>query len=575
MGQDDEFGAFERNTKGIGMKLLLKMGYKKGQGLGKEGEGIVEPVPINLRQRNAGLGFDDSDGTNDPSFNKPRKHSSSLMRESEKQRKLFKKNIEFNGQTIENDDEVSVNDLSVGEVPSSAVLPLRFLEIELRTLVSQAKRRVSDEINYIESQKNTFENIRRELNVLENESVKLKSRQKIYTDMRRLFEDGLNDPSSILNVNSNLLLMQMGLGVLERVDHNGTDSQFSLSCIVGGVALFLMNDHIAGLTFEASNDHEFLSFLLKSRHLLWNWRKHLSEPVLTGMDDLPELMDPYQQIIINLILPRIRSVILENPIDAYDIVSPWISHETIFDSSSDEKISLLAPEVIFNLCITCIIPRIERFIMQDYIQTNQVSSQIIAKWIILLFDFRRKSGALSDVQLDLDPIYIAIQHQIMFFVNQKLKYSSLASTSHLDDKTGDPIAVNTGKIINVIEFWRAKIPNRYVEVIIKDALIPRLSSMILVSMRIDPADQEIGPLEVLMEFSKIVTLPLISQILTKSLIPKLKSCVTSWIAHEHANLNEVADWYLAWKAMMPPTSQGMQYGLADLLMSIDATLDRL
>lgn len=41
-------GEWETHTKGIGSKLMAKMGYITGQGLGKNGQGKAEPVPIQL-----------------------------------------------------------------------------------------------------------------------------------------------------------------------------------------------------------------------------------------------------------------------------------------------------------------------------------------------------------------------------------------------------------------------------------------------------------------------------------------------------------------------------------------------
>ena len=52
----DGMGAFEAHTRGFGSRILARFGFKPGSGLGRENQGIVEPLSAETRAKRAGLG---------------------------------------------------------------------------------------------------------------------------------------------------------------------------------------------------------------------------------------------------------------------------------------------------------------------------------------------------------------------------------------------------------------------------------------------------------------------------------------------------------------------------------------
>ncbi|CAF1479523.1 unnamed protein product [Adineta ricciae] len=50
-----DLGGWEKHTKGIGSKLLAKMGYKPGQGLGRTNQGLVNPVEAHVLPKGKSL----------------------------------------------------------------------------------------------------------------------------------------------------------------------------------------------------------------------------------------------------------------------------------------------------------------------------------------------------------------------------------------------------------------------------------------------------------------------------------------------------------------------------------------
>ncbi|KAJ1924374.1 hypothetical protein IWQ60_005254 [Tieghemiomyces parasiticus] len=52
-----DFGKFSQQNRGIAIKMMEKMGYKMGEGLGSRGQGIVNPIEVKARPEKMGLAY--------------------------------------------------------------------------------------------------------------------------------------------------------------------------------------------------------------------------------------------------------------------------------------------------------------------------------------------------------------------------------------------------------------------------------------------------------------------------------------------------------------------------------------
>lgn len=54
---NEPLGNWERHTRGIGSKIMMKMGYVIGTGLGKQNDGRIEPVKATVLPAGKSLGL--------------------------------------------------------------------------------------------------------------------------------------------------------------------------------------------------------------------------------------------------------------------------------------------------------------------------------------------------------------------------------------------------------------------------------------------------------------------------------------------------------------------------------------
>ncbi|XP_011084036.1 uncharacterized protein LOC105166393 [Sesamum indicum] len=70
-----EYKAFEIHTTGFGSKMMAKMGYIEGTGLGKDGQGMAQPIEVSQRPKSLGLGAEVPEASGKSSITQSRPNS--------------------------------------------------------------------------------------------------------------------------------------------------------------------------------------------------------------------------------------------------------------------------------------------------------------------------------------------------------------------------------------------------------------------------------------------------------------------------------------------------------------------
>lgn len=86
----EDFASFSAHSKGFGLKMLEKMGWKMGQGLGAAGEGIVNPIETKLRPARMGMGFRGFDERTEQAKEEAKLRGESVSEEEEEIKKAAK-----------------------------------------------------------------------------------------------------------------------------------------------------------------------------------------------------------------------------------------------------------------------------------------------------------------------------------------------------------------------------------------------------------------------------------------------------------------------------------------------------
>ncbi|KAH6633273.1 GC-rich sequence DNA-binding factor-like protein-domain-containing protein [Boeremia exigua] len=516
---------------GFGAKMMAKMGYKGTGGLGREGEGIAEPIQVVLRGSKGGVGI--------------------VAEKSEQQKREERRKAEVNGDTYLDSDEEDRRERknrakAARAARSAAPRPKKTLfELEAAGMhVPLALQSIIDAttgastptsgVSLRGSDVVPFENslqarVRRDLNSFSEAFEELQIEAQAIAPQEYALEKELDalerQMDEIRHVSARLQAMRTG----------------SFRDVCAGLKDLRAAYPSKPLHRESiAVIHPHFSQMIAS----WSPLEDALEEPAAAFSELSNVIQPRSR--------RIRSDAYTHPSDALAARTPLDDEAPIKRGTSSSYETMM---------LKLWLPSVSSAVTQWDVKDPRPMVHLIEVWRPVLPPFVAKRV--------LEQITRKLSTSVHEWNPRKFKRSPhtwivewlpYLAPADLDPKGSGLVADIKRKLrhalqsidisrgtLSGMEQWRKVFGRAEIDRMLTNHLVPRLASHLRDTFEINPAEQDMAPLEAVFAWKGLLSDQTLGELLKAQFFPKFLAIVHQWLSSEAVVFNEVQEWITWWR----------------------------
>ncbi|XP_078177638.1 GC-rich sequence DNA-binding factor-like protein with Tuftelin interacting domain-containing protein [Carex rostrata] len=526
-----EVGRFEAHTKGIGMKLLEKMGYVAGRGLGKNEQGIVKPVEAKLRPKNMGMGFNDY---KEPKLHEPvslpeKKAITVAPPSAELKEKLWskKKQGRKKAEILTKDDLLAKKEDEGTEVfLQQKVIDMRGPQVRVLTNLENLNSNEYKEQSEDVPMKELQYNIRVEIESTEAD-IQMKDRQlrREREKVESLLEEKKTREREEARQRKQLQTIEVIAGVLDRVQEDNGSGLLTLDSLLKtfldlknkyGDEYKLCNLSVVACAYalpllsRAFHGWDPLQNPSHGLEIMRSWRDLVQEdqPYDYADNTYTGNVSPYTQIVSEVILPLVRLTgtntwLVRDPEPMLRFLETWDR--------------LLPPLILQSILEHVVMPKLTAGVDTWDPRSETVPIHVwVHPWLPLLGQ-------------RLETLYHTIQY----------KLGQVLHAWHASDASA----------YMLLSPWKDVFPAVNWERLMVNHIVPKLR-LALQEFEVNPSNQKLDQFKWVMMWANAIPVHHMVHLLEFGFFNKWHQVLYHWLC-SNPDYNEVWNWYMGWKTIFP------------------------